>query len=341
MSKVARIPSKIYYQLFEIAEKNSLDPDKVLGCYAIIKTSRKKEKFLSYTAKNNKFVGGYSLLRKKTNISLNTLKKYVPSIVEAGLIRFEKNGDIRIIGNNKLKTENKNYKLVPIQILGNLSRTAKSSLNVRLHSSARQQKYLISKKSHQRELIMQASNPRSQKRLKKAQALIKKHGEKGIEVIDKVVLSNQGYCMLKFGESDNKSKGHYWKTTMKNLGFIETKRRFKKIKKMSFGEYKVFKQHCDELTRNRFTYFRGHLSEELISEMKPQEKAFSKEDKKPVKNPFHPNDPLHTWVKEDLNKYNYKRKWEESKKHKSAPSSSSITPISSITTIDSIHNLPY
>lgn len=31
-------------------------------------------------------------------------------------------------------------------------------------------------------------------------------------------------------------------------------------------------------------------------------------------NPFHPNDPLYVWVDQDLNKHNYKDKWEESKK---------------------------
>lgn len=311
---VARIPSRVYFELFQTATSNFVDPDKVIACYSIIKTSREKEKYLAYTAKNNKFVGGYALLRKETNLSLNSLKKYVPSIIDAGLICFEDNGDVSVLGNNKLKTQYENEKLVPIQILGTLSKTAKSSFNVRLHSAKKQQEALIKKKRHQRELLMQVSNPTNYKKYKEAQRFVRKNGTKDIQLIDKVVLSNEGYCKLKFGEANNKSKGHYWKSTMKELGFIKTKRNFKKIKKMSFGEYKLFKSQCDDLIRNRFTYFRGHLVEEQISEIMPQEKSKSIKAKRgfekkvwgsqnlPTKdnNPFHPNDPLHTWVKEDL-----------------------------------------
>lgn len=285
---IDRIPSRLYHSLYEKASEVGLDPDKLISAYIIVKKSRTSEKYLAYTSNNNKYVGGYSLLRKETPLSIHVLKKYLPYIIELDLIKFMDNGDVYIKGTNKLKNEY-NGKLIPIEILDSFSKTAKSSLCVRLHSSKKNQLRAIKRKKHQRELLLQLRNPKSHKVYKKAKAYVKKHGEEAPEINDKVILSTKGYSELKGGTSENpKSRGEYYRNSLKELGLIKSKRSFKIIKKTTYEEYRQFKQNCDELKLGKYTYFKGNICEELPSYLIPNEKQQKREKREIPKKPVYP-----------------------------------------------------
>lgn len=192
--KIARISSKLYFDLFE--REGS---DKLIAVFSILKASRTADKYYSYTSKNNKFVGGYSLLRAKTNLTLHTIQKYVPTLIDMGLISIGDNGDVYVMGGEKIKTLYSSRKLVPIILGKNLNDTADNSLSVRLHAERDEQQRQINKKQYRSELLKQASNPTNYKLYKKAQRLLKKLGDEKITIVDTVVLSNQGYALLKNG----------------------------------------------------------------------------------------------------------------------------------------------
>ena len=256
MKNVIRIPSKLYRELYE------LGGDKLLAVYCILKGSREGEiKYYSYKSKNNKKVSSYALLRAKTCLSLHSIEKYVPLLIDLGLCYIHKNGDFILLGGEKLK-EKYNTKLVPIKVGKNLTDTALNVISVRLYSERRQQNIQIKKKQNQRDLLKQ-DNPRNLKELKKLRRLKKLNGSNSVEVNDKTVLSNQGFAVLKDGSKNNKHKGAYWKKRLKDKGIISTERNFNKIVRMTFSEYLYFKLSGEKSSNQ--TYFKGWLVEETVS----------------------------------------------------------------------------
>lgn len=253
---VVRIPSLLYKQLFDIGG------DKLIAVFSILKGSREgKIKYYSYKANNNKTVSGYALLRKETCLSLHTLKKYIPSLVELGLCSFHDNGDFTVMGNRLLK-DKYNYKLVPITLGINFTDTQYNSFSVRLHSSSKSQKIAISKKRYRSEQILQFDNPKTLKQYKTVKRLLKQYGG-DIQILDNIVLSNESYSEIK-GKERSKSSGSYYKSKLIEKGIISSKRRFKLIKKMSYQEYTLFKKY------NYFSgihYMRGCLAAEQVASM--------------------------------------------------------------------------
>ncbi len=294
--KIARISSKLYFDLFE--REGS---DKLIAVFSILKASRTADKYYSYTSKNNKFVGGYSLLRAKTNLTLHTIQKYVPTLIDMGLISIGDNGDVYVMGGEKIKTLYSSRKLVPIILGKNLNDTADNSLSVRLHAERDEQQRQINKKQYRSELLKQASNPTNYKLYKKAQRLLKKLGDEKITIVDTVVLSNQGYALLKNGSEDKKSMGGYWKSKLVKKGIIKSERRFKKIQKMSFAEYLNYKSYYPA---NKAVYKGGFLCEEQIASLSPidliqstiiEDKVILKEVKKQVKGLSHLSFDMVAW----------------------------------------------
>lgn len=294
--KIARISSKLYFDLFE--REGS---DKLIAVFSILKASRTTDKYYSYTSKNNKFVGGYSLLRAKTILTLHTIQKYVPTLIDMGLISIGDNGDVYVMGGEKIKTLYSSRKLVPIIIGKNLNDTADNSLSVRLHAERDEQQRQINKKQYRSELLKQASNPTNYKLYKKAQRLLKKLGDEKITIVDTVVLSNQGYALLKNGSEDKKSMGGYWKSKLVKKGVIKSERRFKKIQKMSFAEYLNYKSYYPA---NKAVYKGGFLCEEQIASLSPidliqstiiKDKVILKEVKKQAKGLSHLSFDMVAW----------------------------------------------
>lgn len=265
--KVVRINSRLYYDLFSHEDGG----DRLIAFYCILKASRKNDsRFRAFISKNNRLVSGYGLLRAETNLSLSTIEKYMPTLIEKGLCTMEDNGDITLLGNNKTKELYSCDKLVPIIIDENLVKTSLQATAVRVKSAEDKQKHQISGKTRQSELISQTKNPKNLKDYKKGLKLLKKNPE-GITVEKEVVLSNQGFDSLKLGgtktekegRSHSKSKGAYWKKKLKQLGIISTQRRFERVERMQYTHYLSAKKY-GELC-NAYTYSKGYLVIELIS----------------------------------------------------------------------------
>lgn len=264
---ITRIPSRLYYALFKEGGDN------LLSVYCSIKAFKGGQiKFKSYKSKNNKFVGGYSLLRKKTNVSLSTLKKYVPVLENMGLLKFEENGDVSLLGNNKLKSVY-GEKIVPVPVCTKLVDTRYACMTVRLHSAQKQQFQMIDKKANLRELLLQGldgvKNLRQLKAYKKA---VKKYGEDAskLNYTDQTVLSVQGYAFLKHHKKDNKSLGNYYKKKLKEKGIVSTTRRFKEMsgyEPMSYSEFLFLRQVG--ATESKMVYRRNKVMEELTSSFTP------------------------------------------------------------------------
>jgi hypothetical protein len=233
--------------------------DKLIAVYSILKTSRDNNiKYYAYTAKNNKFMGGYSLLRAKTNLTLHSIKKYVPILIDIELCFIDKNGDFVLIGNEKIK-QKYNSKLVPIKIGSNLTDTVYNSLTVRLFSLEKSQKTQIEKKQTRSEIIAYGSK-------KLSKYYDKKYGH-NLEVNEKTVLSLQGFGDLKHGEKnsirDIKSSGAYYKRKLREKGIVKTKREFKKLEKSTYSEYIQMKKYFT--IGRKITYKNGWIVEEQIS----------------------------------------------------------------------------
>lgn len=249
MSKVVRIPSKAF---FALSERGS---DKLVAVYATLKHCKNGDiKYYAYTAKNNKFVSGYNLLRNKTNLSLCTLKKYVPLLIEMGLCSFHINGDFVLLGGEKTKELFSSFKLVPIVIGKNITTTQYNCLSVKVHSAERQQLKKINQKKFRSELLNQtAFNWKAYKKAKKI----------GVEEItDKTILSNQGFAKLKDGTEDNASKGSYWKSRLVKHGIIKSTRRYLLGNEMSYATYIEYKGY---FFQRGMTYKNGCLAQEIIA----------------------------------------------------------------------------
>lgn len=258
MQSVYRMPSKLYFELYQKGG------DKLIATYSVLKQSRNKEKqYFSFTSKNNKLVSGYSLLRNKTNLTLHSLKKYIPILIDAGLCSFNDNGDFLLLGNSKTKELYSSYKLVPIIIGKNLVHTAYNSMAVRLHSSEAKQLRQIEKKRNQSELLKRQQNPQTLKELKKIKAILRKGTIKGF-FIEKCVLSIKGYAEIKDG-TPSKNKGSYWKKKLIQKQIVKAVRRFEEVKNITHKEYLELKSNS--ILPKSYLFRNGCLVKELVSEI--------------------------------------------------------------------------
>lgn len=252
MHKTVRIPSRIYFQLLEKGG------DKLISVFCTLKSQRKGKKYYSYTAKNNRFVSHFSLLRQQTTLSLSVIKKYVPMLVDMGFVVLEKNGGVSIIGNNKLKkldTRN-NTKLVPIQVFNKYKKTELYSYYVRIHSNEKSQKKIIGKKLQRSEIIKKSPSTYIEKQNHKR--VVESFG-KEIDYTENVMLSNTSFSEIK--DSDKKpsvSKGNYLKRKLCEENILYSKRQFKKLEKLSYVQFK--KRNIQE---RGITYFNGYMVREL------------------------------------------------------------------------------
>lgn len=264
---ISRIPSRLYYALFKEGGDN------LLSVYCSLKAFKAGQiKFKAYKSKNNKFVSGYSLLRSQTNISLSSLKRYVPVLETMGLLKFEENGDVSLLGNKKLKSLYGN-KIVPVPVCNKLVNTRYACMTVRLHSKQQQQFRMIEKKANLSELLMQGeSGVKTLKQLKKLKKLIKEHGNdvSKLNYTDETVLSIQGYAFLKHHKEDNKSLGNYYKKKLKEKGLVATRRRFKEFsdaQSMSYSEFNFLRK--EGATPSNIVFRCNRMMEEVTSSFTP------------------------------------------------------------------------
>lgn len=250
MQNFIYINSRLYSHLFD--EGN----DGLISVYSFLRFY--KEGGIKYY--NEGKLSGYNLLRAKTKLSLTTLKRYVPQLVQLGLCHFDRRGQLVLTGTNKINKLYKKGKLkfVPIQI-GTLRQTKLFSFRVRVFKMEQQQKNRIDRKDRLNNIIERKKNNRF---LSKSQfAQFKAMTDLDWEYYNSnnfeanTVLSNQGYSKLKGSNS-----GGYWKKQLVSAGIIKTKRNIKLIRKCTKSEYQIIK-----LLDRSYSYYNGKLYKEFPS----------------------------------------------------------------------------
>lgn len=267
MLKIIRIPSRLYYDLLTT---NDVDGDKLISVYCMLKKAKNgKAKFYAHNSKNHIHISGYGLLRKETTISLANLKKYIPFLVKKGLVTFEANGDVSMMGNKACnenwKPTNGKTKMIPIETTDSVFKTAYRVAAIRVHSSVKKQELEIERKQQISVLLSKANNPKNNNERRKIKAYLDLYGS-GVEVCQDVVLSNKAFSELRNkanGKKATKFSGSYWKAKLKSTGLVDTERRYKVGAKMSHFVFLNLKRD-GEIT-NRCIYKDGRIQKELSS----------------------------------------------------------------------------
>lgn len=234
------------------------------------KAKGQKAKFYSYHSKNHIHVSGYGLLRKETSISLRNLKLYVPALVKEGLVKFEANGDVTLLGNECCKKKYKSDKMVPINVADSVFKTVYHVVGIRVFTSARNQVKEIARKQEISVQTQKLTNPANHEEYKEAKLYLRRKGRMKTKLSPDIVLSNLGYSKLRIlGNGQIKetvSSGQYWKSKLKQIGLIETERRFNKVRRIDYNEF-VFGKSRQLIERN-CVFKDGFMQQERASYLK-------------------------------------------------------------------------
>lgn len=257
MKKVC-INSDLYNQLFLVGG------DSLIAVYAMLRFHKNRE--IKYYKEN---INIYQTLKKRTGLSVTTLRKYIKELGKMKLCRFDSAGNFCLLGTskvNKLYQPNKTKAKIVIVEIGTFAQTKLFSFRVRVLSMEKTQKKRIDRKDRLNKIM---------KRAKKGCSLTKyeRHSLKNMTDLDreynleesltaKTVLSNQGFSRLKFGQTKTKSGGYYWRNKLVSAGIIKTRRRFQFIKRCSYQEYRFTKFNIDI----SMVYKNGRMFKELVPE---------------------------------------------------------------------------
>jgi hypothetical protein len=190
----------------------------------------------------------YSLLKSETGLSRHTIEKYVPLLIELGLVRLNKDGGVTVIGFDTsfktLRTTQSRKKYIPIDMHKSHIKTAVSVGAVRIKNSINNQIKYIDKKNTQTKLLkrhdFQIKNPHlnilSKAEFKAVGKILLKYGSKEkflSTYCEEIILSHQGFANLnKFVD------GRYFKKQLVDCGIIESKIRTEKLtKKISYKKF--------------------------------------------------------------------------------------------------------
>lgn len=257
MKKVC-INSDLYNQLFLVGG------DSLIAVYAMLRFHKNQQ--IKYYKEN---INIYQTLKKRTGLSVTTLRKYIKELGKVGLCRFDSKGNFCLMGTSKV---NKLYqpkrtkaKIVIIEI-GTFAETKLFSFKVRVLTMEKSQKRRIDRKDRLNKIMKRAKKGYSLTKyelhsLKNMTDLDKEYNLKE-SITAKTVLSNQGFSRLKFGQTKTKSSGHYWRNKLVSAGIIKTRRRFQFIKRCSHKEYLYMKYNIDI----SLVYKNGRMFKELVPE---------------------------------------------------------------------------
>ena len=258
MKNYTYINSKLYNELLQEGGDN------LVAVFSMLKF-HKNGKIKYYKEKENIYV----TLKKRTKLSLTTLRKYVKILKNLGLVRIDTAGNFVILGTekiNKLYHKNKRPKFVKIEI-GTYTQTKVFSFRVRVLAMERIQKGRIDRRDRLSKIIWRASKGYALSNyelssLKNQTETDSRYASEENTFTTKTVLSNQGFSQLKFGETKSKASGQYWKNKLISAKIIEVKRRFKFIKKCTYQEYRWYKFNIDK----SLVYRKGRMFKELVPE---------------------------------------------------------------------------
>lgn len=230
-----------YNLIFNI---NKVDSDKLCSIFVHLRGSKNGRRRYAPKGKLKHF----SLLKLETNLSRHTLEKYVPILIELGLVKFNKDGGVTIVGFDTsyktFKTNNTRKKYIPIEMHKSHLKTSVSVGNVRIINSINNQRKYIDKKDTQTKLLkrhsFQVKNPNlnilSKAEFKAIDKIMDKYGskEKFLSMYcEEIILSQQGFANL------NKNiDGRYFKKQLIDCGMIESKIRTEKLTdKISYKKF--------------------------------------------------------------------------------------------------------
>lgn len=165
-------------------------------------------------------------LKDATGISVNTLKKHLPKLIESRLVEVHHNGNIAI-RSRKWSDQNlpfiRKRKLIPIEVNESYVETKRSCFFVRVHSNIKRQERQSEKKQRRIELLY--AEPRTLKEHKAKERLSKKASidELKNSYREDATLSNAKFDEIKKG-GVSPWRGNYQKRKLIEKGFIGQKR---------------------------------------------------------------------------------------------------------------------
>jgi hypothetical protein len=272
--KTQRIDSKLYQSLM------TLGGESLVAVYVTLKTKRNRpEKYQAYrTGKNNKLRTHYTLLSKESGISLTTLKKYCPILEDEGLITFESNGDVTMLGNSKVKRYYSAYssKLIPILVSNKFSETKVYVKFVLFHSAMVRQVKGHARKTEQREILSKCQTGDSffdQRERSIIKKLMKGNPEldpNRVQLLNCLTASNLLFY-VDYNSATGKERksetqfGFRLKKQFNELGLIRSKRRFEAISPnhVSFDTFLAMKGRMVEELGYMVHWRRGLVCVEL------------------------------------------------------------------------------
>lgn len=267
MANKISINAKLYS---EIQSLPHIDSDKLVAVFCILKSFRAKDS--RYKPKGK--LKHYGLLKAQTNLSLNSLKKYVPYLIELGVVNFSKDGGVHILGKrkiNRLYTIHKTKREKSSIVLegNNLKEFTLSSYFFKVKSKERRIKKAIDRtniwqqryKRYNKGYILSTTELKCVKRLIRQGITL----ENLQDSHKKVVLSNEGFYYLRNEISDKKSCGAYWKNKLIKAKKIEVKQNFKKLQKATKNAYFMCREVSHFQVRNKLRYINGYICEQLPS----------------------------------------------------------------------------
>lgn len=161
--------------------------------------------------------GTLKTLERISGVSRNTLKRYVPVLIDMGFVYVQGNGRIEVRGRRWSKKRFKGkFKLVPVYLGKNFTETKAMSGYVRVRSNIDNQQKQIDKKIKRIERLMQA--PKRNKR-----------SLDEVRVRKTTTLSNQGFADLLKGLGRSKNTGKYHKQKLIKFGLLSQVRELKLV----------------------------------------------------------------------------------------------------------------
>lgn len=231
-----------------IFNTNSVDSDKLCSIFVHLRGSKNGKRRYEPKGKLKHF----SLLKSETSLSRHTIEKYVPILIELGLVRLNKDGGVTVMGFDTsfktFKTTNLRKKYIPIEMHKSHLKTAISVGSVRIKNSINNQIKYIDKKNTQTKLLkkhdFQLRNPNlvilSKSEFKAVDRILAKYGSKKnflSTYCEETILSHKGFANLnKFTD------GRYFKKQLVDCGIIESKIRTEKLtNKISYKKFLTLK----------------------------------------------------------------------------------------------------
>ena len=226
---------------------------------------------------NNKVTKGKRLLKLQSNISLTSLEKHLPTLLDLDLCHFDKDGGFFMVGSKKINQQFKSYKKIPITVGKNLRET-KGNVNAVLiianlyRQTSQIDKKITLNKAYKQEKKGLPLNSRQAYLLKKARQN-KNINLDSLNKVENLVLSNKGISnlitgLLRDSNKNSVSHGGYWRKVLEKRGFILSRRRYKTIwsEKISYQRFLEMRSYFKSI-HGFVTYKNGRVVKPIVSEV--------------------------------------------------------------------------